>query len=92
MDARFNFYGGTIGAKYMKYIQSAGKVLMDSPLPVLTQHLVEIRASQINGCGVCLDMHTKDAMEAGRPRYASTWSRRGGRPRSSPKRSGPPWS
>ncbi|MEO3825428.1 carboxymuconolactone decarboxylase family protein [Actinomadura sp. B10D3] len=65
MDARFSFYGGTVGAKYMKYIQSAGKVLMDSSLPVLTQHLVEIRASQINGCGVCLDMHTKDALEAG---------------------------
>ncbi len=23
--------------------------------------LVEIRASQINGCAYCLDMHTKDA-------------------------------
>jgi AhpD family alkylhydroperoxidase len=65
MDARFNYYGTPTGAKYMKYIQSAGKVLMDSTLPVLTQHLVEIRASQINGCGVCLDMHTKDALEAG---------------------------
>src|SRR6185436_12611212 len=27
--------------------------------------LVEIRASQINGCGYCLDMHTKDARAAG---------------------------
>ncbi len=27
--------------------------------------LVEIRASQINGCGYCLDMHTKDAHAAG---------------------------
>jgi AhpD family alkylhydroperoxidase len=27
--------------------------------------LVEIRASQINGCAWCLDMHTKDAMESG---------------------------
>jgi AhpD family alkylhydroperoxidase len=26
---------------------------------------VEIRASQINGCGVCVDMHTKDAAHAG---------------------------
>jgi AhpD family alkylhydroperoxidase len=26
---------------------------------------VKIRASQINGCGVCLDMHTKDAAQAG---------------------------
>jgi AhpD family alkylhydroperoxidase len=28
-------------------------------------HLVEIRASQINGCAYCLDMHTKDARRAG---------------------------
>lgn len=27
--------------------------------------LVEIRASQINGCGVCLDMHAKEARQAG---------------------------
>jgi AhpD family alkylhydroperoxidase len=34
-------------------------------LPITTQELVKIRASQINGCGVCLDMHTKDAAQAG---------------------------
>lgn len=27
--------------------------------------LIKIRASQINGCAFCLDMHTKDAREAG---------------------------
>jgi AhpD family alkylhydroperoxidase len=27
--------------------------------------LVKIRASQINGCAYCLDMHTKGAREAG---------------------------
>jgi AhpD family alkylhydroperoxidase len=27
--------------------------------------LVKIRASQINGCAYCIDMHTKDAREAG---------------------------
>jgi len=27
--------------------------------------LVKIRASQINGCGVCLDMHAKEARKAG---------------------------
>jgi AhpD family alkylhydroperoxidase len=27
--------------------------------------LVEVRASQINGCGFCIDMHTKDARAAG---------------------------
>jgi len=28
-------------------------------------HLVEIRASQINGCAYCIDMHTKEARLAG---------------------------
>jgi AhpD family alkylhydroperoxidase len=28
-------------------------------------HLVDTRASQINGCAFCLDMHTKDARAAG---------------------------
>jgi AhpD family alkylhydroperoxidase len=32
--------------------------------PVVT-HLVHIRASQINGCAYCIDMHTKDARLAG---------------------------
>ena len=37
----------------------------DSTLPTATLQLVEIRASQINGCAVCIDMHTKDAAAAG---------------------------
>ena len=39
--------------------------MADTTLPEATQELVKIRASQINGCGVCLDMHTKDAAQAG---------------------------
>jgi AhpD family alkylhydroperoxidase len=29
------------------------------------RHLVKLRASQINGCAYCIDMHTKDARAAG---------------------------
>ncbi|XVQ07017.1 carboxymuconolactone decarboxylase family protein [Spirillospora sp. CA-255316] len=65
MDARFNYYGNPVGAKFVKHIISASKVVVDSTLPAATQELVKIRASQINGCGVCLDMHTKDAAHAG---------------------------
>lgn len=28
-------------------------------------HLIKVRVSQINGCGFCIDMHTKDARLAG---------------------------
>ncbi|MEV5708259.1 carboxymuconolactone decarboxylase family protein [Actinoallomurus sp. NPDC052274] len=65
MEARLNYYGNPVAAKFAKYINSAGKVVGDSTLPATTQELVKIRASQINGCGVCLDMHTKDAAHAG---------------------------
>ena len=36
-------------------------------LPETTRLLVEVRASQINGCGVCLDMHTRELRAAGEP-------------------------
>jgi AhpD family alkylhydroperoxidase len=65
MDARFNYYGNTVAAKFAKYINSAGAVVSSSTLPAATQELVKIRASQINGCAFCTDMHTKDAEHAG---------------------------
>ena len=65
MDARLNAFGNPVAAKFLHHINAAGKVVSDSTLPAATQELVKIRASQINGCGFCLDMHTKDAAEAG---------------------------
>jgi AhpD family alkylhydroperoxidase len=65
MNARLNPYGNPIVTNVVKYINSASKVIAGSTLPAATQELVKIRASQINGCGFCLDMHTKDAAEAG---------------------------
>jgi AhpD family alkylhydroperoxidase len=65
MEARLNLYGNAIAAKFAKYINSAGAVVSGSTLPPATQELVKIRASQINGCGYCTDMHTKDAAHAG---------------------------
>ncbi len=65
MEARLDMFNNDAAAKVIKYIVSANKVLADSTLPTTTQELVRIRASQINGCGFCLDMHTKDAAQAG---------------------------
>jgi AhpD family alkylhydroperoxidase len=36
-----------------------------NPIDPTLGHLIEIRASQINGCAFCLDMHWKDAKEHG---------------------------
>ncbi|MFF1507923.1 carboxymuconolactone decarboxylase family protein [Streptomyces sp. NPDC058326] len=65
MNARLNMFESPIAAKVWKHIIMAGKALDDSTLPAATRELVKIRASQINGCGFCLDMHTKDAAAAG---------------------------
>lgn len=65
MDARLNVFASPTAGKIMKHFIAVGKVLADSTLPGTTQELVKIRASQINGCGACTDMHTKDATAAG---------------------------
>ncbi|MFK4145142.1 carboxymuconolactone decarboxylase family protein [Streptomyces sp. NPDC004065] len=65
MDSRIDYFGSPLAAKVMRHFNSANKVLSDSALPAATQELVKIRASQINGCGFCTDMHTKDAAAAG---------------------------
>lgn len=41
------------------------KYLKESGLEASLLHLVKTRASQINGCAFCIDMHTKEARAAG---------------------------
>lgn len=65
MQARLSYHGNDVAAKFAKYLNSAGRVVTESALPAVTQELVKIRASQINGCAGCLDMHTKEAAHAG---------------------------
>lgn len=36
-------------------------------LPYVTRKLVHLRASQINGCSVCVDMHARELKRAGEP-------------------------
>ena len=64
MQARLNYYGNPVGEKFQKYLNSAARST-ESTLPAETSFLCMIRASQINGCSVCTDMHTKDAAHAG---------------------------
>ena len=65
MEPRLNLHDSTVMTKFFKYLVSANKVIADSPLPAATRELVNLRASQINGCAFCADMHTKDAAQAG---------------------------
>ena len=68
MQSRLDYQSSALLGKFAKHINSAGAVITQSSLPRATQELVKIRASQINGCGFCLDMHTKDAAAAGETR------------------------
>jgi AhpD family alkylhydroperoxidase len=45
--------------------QAATKELDKVDFDVRLRELVRIRASQLNGCAYCIDMHTKDARVAG---------------------------
>jgi AhpD family alkylhydroperoxidase len=49
----------------VKPLIDLGKTVHGYGLEENLMKLVEVRASQINGCGVCLDMHAKDARKAG---------------------------
>ena len=77
MDARFNLFDNEIAVKFSKRFASAALVIEQSPLPRSTRELVSLRASQINGCGWCADMHTKEAAAAGetqvRLNLVATW-------------------
>lgn len=42
-----------------------GKTITDSGIESSLMELVKTRASQMNGCAYCIDMHTKDARAAG---------------------------
>jgi AhpD family alkylhydroperoxidase len=65
MEARLNVMASPAAAKAFKHIIAASKALAESTLPASTRELVSLRASQINGCAGCIDMHTKEAAHAG---------------------------
>jgi AhpD family alkylhydroperoxidase len=65
MEPRFNMIGNELGVKFAKRFANASMVIANSPLPKSTQELMGLRASQINGCGWCVDIHTKEAAAAG---------------------------
>ncbi|MBV2364505.1 carboxymuconolactone decarboxylase family protein [Streptomonospora nanhaiensis] len=65
MEPRFNLFDSPTAAKFAKRMHAAGMVTEGASLPKTTQELVRLRISQINGCGLCVDIHTKEAAAAG---------------------------
>jgi AhpD family alkylhydroperoxidase len=63
MNARLNY--AEVAPNALKAMLELEKYVHASGLELPLYELVKTRASQINGCAYCLDMHTKDARKAG---------------------------
>jgi AhpD family alkylhydroperoxidase len=51
----------------MKALQRLTDSTKDAGVPESTLYLVVLRASQINGCSVCVDMHSRELRAVGEP-------------------------
>lgn len=63
MTTRIDFY--KVAPEAMKPMMAAEAYLRECGLERSLIELVKMRASQINGCAFCLDMHAHDARKAG---------------------------
>ena len=63
MTTRLNY--AHVDPEAMKAMYGLEQYLKSSGLEPLLLELVKLRASQLNGCAYCIDMHTKDARVEG---------------------------
>jgi AhpD family alkylhydroperoxidase len=63
MKARLNIAAVSAGAYHA--MLGLEKYIHESSIEPKLVHLLKMRASQINGCAYCLDMHSKDARALG---------------------------
>jgi AhpD family alkylhydroperoxidase len=63
MRERLNYYKAAPDG--VKALRQVGAYLQTSGLETGLLHLVYLRASQINGCAFCVDMHTREALRDG---------------------------
>jgi AhpD family alkylhydroperoxidase len=63
MESRINYYN--VAPEAVKAILGVENYVRSTELEKSLLELVRTRASQVNGCAYCLDMHTKDARADG---------------------------
>ncbi|GAA4117097.1 carboxymuconolactone decarboxylase family protein [Aminobacter aganoensis] len=63
MKPRLNFY--TAAPELTKHLVALNKAVDECGLERGLLHLVKLRASQINGCSYCVDMHSREAKADG---------------------------
>src|SRR5262245_26715523 len=49
----------------LKALQALGKAATQGGVPSATLGLIHLRASQINGCSLCVDMHAREFKQEG---------------------------
>ncbi|WP_054308310.1 carboxymuconolactone decarboxylase family protein [Mesorhizobium sp. 1M-11] len=63
MQPRLDFFAES--PQLMKYVVSLNRAVEESGLDKGLLHLIKLRASQINGCSYCVEMHSREAREDG---------------------------
>jgi AhpD family alkylhydroperoxidase len=62
-EPRMNYYAAY--PEGIAALTAFGHVINNSGLEASLLELIKVRASQLNGCAYCIDMHTQDAIAAG---------------------------
>ena len=63
MQTRFNY--AAVAPGVYTAMDALERYLADCAIEPMLVHLVKLRASQLNGCAYCLDMHWKDLRAGG---------------------------
>ncbi|WP_011581388.1 MULTISPECIES: carboxymuconolactone decarboxylase family protein [Chelativorans] len=63
MQPRLNFHQAS--PEIIKNVRALNKAVDECGLDKMLLHLIKLRASQINGCSYCVDMHSHEAREDG---------------------------
>ncbi len=63
MEARINIE--QLMPEAYKSVYALSLITAKSNLTHIQKQLIKVRASQINGCAFCIDMHTKEALKIG---------------------------
>lgn len=65
MTPRLDYFKQPSAREPLLALSALTAALHDSTLEPVLRLLIQLRASQLNGCAFCVDMHTKDLVAAG---------------------------
>src|SRR5438067_17359 len=66
IEPRIPNIAGTV-PEALQALLALAKAAAKGGVPPTTHQLVHLRASQINGCSFCVDMHSRELRDAGEP-------------------------